>query len=255
MYNFLTVGGEKYGAKSFTIGSGGKIVSVPEALENTNLPLCWAGNYKIALLDHCKKNNLKFYNLDSGYFGNVKRKEYKRVSVNDFQDTGKIIDRPDNRLKLLNLELKEFKRGNSIVIVPPDTKKAYTLQIDLEGWIKNLILKLRQHTDRPIKVRERPAARIDRVSHNTFSDFIQQDTWCVVGYSSNALVESVLCGIPVIPVGPSATKSISNYNIDKIENVSNIDQDLRHKWLCHLSYRQFTEDEMLSGLAWELLNN
>ena len=51
MYNFLCVGGNKYGCDLFTEGSNGKIVSVDEALESDpSIPMCWAGSYKKSLL-------------------------------------------------------------------------------------------------------------------------------------------------------------------------------------------------------------
>lgn len=253
MYNFLTVGGDKYGAKSFTIGSNGKIVSVQEALDNISLPLCWAGNYKITLLNHCQKNNLKFYNLDTGYFGNFKRKEYKRISINAFQDLTNIQQRPDDRLERCILQINDFKRGTDVVILPPDSKKAHTLGIDVEKWIDDLVKEIKIYTDRPIRVRQRPLERADRIEFDTFTGFIAKNTNCVIGYSTNALVESIICGIPVIAIGPSATKSYSNHNLSQIDNLPNIDREKRYSWLCHLSYKQFTEEEMLSGLAWDLL--
>ena len=122
MHNFLCVGGEKYGSVSFSNGSNGKIVTVDEALSDVSLPLCWAGSHKEVLYQHCIENNRKFYNLDTGYFGNIKRKEIIRVSTNNFQDQSPIVDRPDDRLKLLSLKIQDFVRGATIVIVPPDEK-------------------------------------------------------------------------------------------------------------------------------------
>jgi hypothetical protein len=47
MYNFLCVGGDKYGCLQFTEGSNGKIVTVEEALESDpSIPLCWAVHTK-----------------------------------------------------------------------------------------------------------------------------------------------------------------------------------------------------------------
>lgn len=252
-YNFLSVGGAKYGVQSFTIGGGGKIVSVEEALQNFTLPLCWAGNYKLALYEHCIKHNITFYNLDTGYFGNTKRKEYKRVTLNAFQDVGPIIKRPSDRLDSLNLNKELFTRGNNIVIVPPDSKKCHSFGIKSDEWINEVTTKIKKYTDRPVVIRERPVSRLDRTNTNTFSDFIRHNTYCVVGHSSNALVESILHGIPVVSLGPSATNVICSYTIDKINDIPNIDLDFRHDWLCHLSYRQFTEEELYNGLAYKLL--
>jgi hypothetical protein len=63
-----------------------------------------------------------------------------------------------------------------------------------------------------------------------------------------------VCGIPVISLGHSATKSLMNYNLKDIEQVPNVEDQLRDRWLCHLSYKQFTHEELLNGTAWSLLS-
>ena len=75
MTNFICIENTGYGADEFTIGGGGEFVpSRDEMYANTTMPMCWAGFFKPQWLEICKKHNLKFYNLDSGYFGNVKKK-------------------------------------------------------------------------------------------------------------------------------------------------------------------------------------
>ena len=250
--NFLCVGGAKYGCDLFTQGSGGQIADVATALSNTSLPLCWAGSHKETLYRHCVENNIKFYNLDTGYFGNVKRKEFIRISVNALQDQGPIIDRPSDRLENCGIQLENFTRGSSIVVVPPDEKIIHAFKLD-NSWVDNLIIELQNYTDRPIRVRARPQARNNRLKVDTFRDFICNDTYLVIGYSSNALVESIIAGIPVISLGHSATKSFSNHQLPNIEQIKNIDEKLRLSWLRHLSYKQFTLQELSDGTAWKLL--
>jgi hypothetical protein len=76
----------------------------------------------------------------------------------------------------------------------------------------------------------------------------------VVGYSSNALVEAAMSDIPVIPLGHSATKSLYSYQLEDIEKIKPAYQSDKQAWLNHLAYSQFTREELLSGLAWELIN-
>lgn len=252
MYNFYCVGGEKYGCTAFSNGSNGKIVTVDEALIDTSLPLCWAGSHKETLYNHCKSNNRTFYNLDSGYFGNTKRKNVIRVSLNNFQDCQSIVETKNNRLDLFNINLEEFVRGSQIVIVPPDYKIAKSFNLG-DNWLDNVKQTINKFTDRPIKVRNRPESRNDRLKVDTFKEFIRNDTYVVIGYSSNALVEAVMCGIPVIALGHSSTLSYSNYNISQIDNIPNVDTDKRHLWLKHLANRQFFHEELLDGTAWKIL--
>ena len=157
MHNFFCVGGAKYGCELFTNGSNGKTVTVDEALSDISLPLCWAGSHKEVLYQHCIEYNRKFYNLDTGYFGNIKRKEIIRVSINNFQDQSPIVDRPDDRLKLLSLEIQDFVRGETIVIVPPDEKISDSFKL-LDNWVEKTQEEIKKYSDRPIKIRNRPGS-------------------------------------------------------------------------------------------------
>jgi hypothetical protein len=255
MINFLCVEGTDYGANEFTRGSGGKFVSREEMYQNTTLPMCWAGFFKPQKLEICKQYNLKFYNLDSGYFGNKKTKTIFRLSVDNFQNVNPIIERPSDRWEQLNIDQHSFRRGSAIVIVPPDRKIVNTLGLGSEDqWINETVLKIKNFTDREIKIRKRPEPRADRVVSNTFKDFIKDNTFCVVGYSSNALVEAAMHDIPVIALGHSATKSLYSYQIEDIEKIKPAYPSDKQAWLNHLAYSQFTKQELLSGLAWELIN-
>ena len=124
-----------------------------------------------------------------------------------------------------------------------------------EEWVANIINEIKKYSDRPIRIRERPAPRADRLIYNTFKDFIKENTFCVVGHSTNALVEAAMYDIPVISLGDSATKSLYNYSLGDIEKLKPEDQDQKQAWLNHLSYSQFTREELLSGFAWEIINH
>ena len=253
--NFICVNGTDYGAGEFTKGTGGKFVTSEEMYTNTTLPMCWAGFFKPQWLEICKKHNLRFYNLDSGYFGNKKRKTIFRLSVNNFQNLDPIISRPSDRWEKLKIDIESFKQGSEIVIVPPDRKIVHTLHLgSVDTWIAAVTDEIKKYTDRPIRVRHRPEPRGDRVVNNTFKDFIRNNTFCVVGFSSNALVEAAMFDIPVISLGHSATKSLYNSNICDIEKIMPADKDHKQAWLNHLAYSQFSREEFLSGLAKDFLS-
>ena len=256
MTNFICEEGQDYGATEFTKGSGGKFISYEEMYENTSLPMCWAGFFRPQWLEICKRYNLKFYNLDSGYFGNSKKKIFVRLSVNNFQNVDPIIDRPSDRWEKLKIEIESFKQGSNIIIVPPDRKIVHTLGLGSEDqWIEETMVKIKSFTDRLIKIRKRPESRNDRIVSNTFKDFIKDDTFCVVGYSSNALVEAAMHDIPVISLGHSAVKSLYNYQLQDIEKIKPAHLDDKQAWLNHLAYSQFTREELLSGYAWKIIDN
>ena len=256
MTNFICVEGTDYGAAEFTTGSGGKFVTYEEMYANTSLPMCWAGFFKPLWLEICKKNNLKFYNFDSAYFGNQKKKTIFRLSINNFQNVNPIVHRPSDRWERLNIKLESFKQGSDIVVIPPDRKKCHALNLGKpEEWVADVIDEIKKYSDRPIRIRERPEPRADRLIHNTFKDFIKENTFCVVGHSTNALAEAAMCDIPVISLGHSATHSLYNYSLGDIEKLKPVGQDQKQAWLNHLSYSQFTREELKSGYAWEIINH
>ena len=243
-------------AESFVLGAGGKIVSVDEAFANKEIPVAFFGVGHAKLHNIIVSNKLDFYFLDTGYLGNVKTKLYKRITKNKLNNTQNIIERPSDRLEKLSIDRTSYSRGNKILIIPPDQKvlNCFENTLNTSSWIQQTIESIKHHTDREIVVRERNRNRTERMIHDKFSDALQDNVHACVVWSSNCAVESVLHNIPVISLGPTATTKVSPFELNQIDNVPNLNQDLVENWLRHLSYCQFTDSEMLSGFAWNLIN-
>jgi hypothetical protein len=92
------------------------------------------------------------------------------------------------------------------------------------------------------------------VLFDTFTDALQNDVWAVVIWASNAGVESLMHGIPVISIGPSACTPLSG-NLTNIDGLPEVDPTQVEAWLRHLSYSQFSRKEIANGTAWRMLNN
>lgn len=242
-------------SSNFAIGSGGISTVKEEILKQTCKTIAWSGVGHSDVYRHCQKNNLDYYYIDTGYFGNGKHKTYKRITFNALNDCRKLIERPRDRLDRLSLKKQNITRGNQILVVPPDQKvlNCWNPEINLENWISNTVNEIKKFSDRPVVIRERIRSRTDRLQHNTFVDNLTKDINVVVVWSSNCAVEAVLHNIPVVSLGPTATTQVSQYKVEKIDNIPALDNDLVETWMRHLSYSQFTEEEMLSGLAWEYL--
>ncbi len=243
-------------AAPFVIGANGKVTSVEETFSNTSIPIAWSGVGHGALFQHILKNNLTYYYIDTGYFGNHKTKLYKRITKNSLNNNSKLITRPSDRLEKIIIDRTQYQRGKTILVIPPDQKvlNCWNPGVSASDWISQTVQDIKKYTDRPIVVRERIPSRTERVIHNKFTDALQQDVYATVVWSSNCAVESVMHGIPVVNVGPTATTAVSPYSISSIDEIPNLDKDLVEHWLRHLSYAQFTDDEMVSGLAWEIIN-
>ena len=80
--------------------------------------------------------------------------------------------------------------------------------------------------------------------------------FALVTYNSVAATESVLFGVPAFVLAPSnAALPVSRSDLSFIEDPYYPDDDIRHKWACHLSYGQFHISEIKSGTAKKMLED
>ena len=128
----------------------------------------------------------------------------------------------------------------------------YFYDTTLDAWLKNTIDTLKQHTDRPIRLRERPVSRTDRKTQKP-EDWLA-DVHAVVAFNSVAATEAVLAGVPVFLTGAAnAAQPMSNLDLTKIETPWFPDSDQVYEWACHLAYGQFHIDELANGTAAAIL--
>ena len=240
---------------AFAEGCGAIWTDLEGINNNTQWPMIFSGVTIMAPIDQARRHGLDYWYIDTGYLGNHKRKSYLRVCKNSIHASGNIIARPRDRLDRLQVDTARIQRGDDILIVPPDRKQASHWPIGTpESWLDDTIQAIQQHTDRRIRIRQRPPSRTVRQKHDTFRNAVSDNVHAVVVFISAAGVESVLHDIPVISLGPSACVQVSPWGIDRIDQVPDIDADLKEAWMRHLSYCQFTEHEMRLGQAWQILN-
>ena len=241
--------------RAFVVGSNGKYVTYQELQANTNLPVAFCSMTNNVALDLAMRYKLDYYYLDSGYFGNIKQKVYLRLTKNACQNHHMMIDRPRDRLDILTIDETTISQGNSVLIVPPDDKVCLRYGLGSSAaWISETVSKIKANTDRPIRIRNRPKSRKDRVRYNTFLDELHNDVYVVVTYISNCAVEAVLHGIPAICLGPGATIQVYPTGIKDLDSLPKLNLDLVDLLKRHLSYAQFTNQELLSGFAWQTVN-
>jgi hypothetical protein len=222
---------------------------------NTKWPVIFSGITTMAPIEQARRHGLDYWYVDSGYMGNHKRKNYLRVCKNSIHASGDIIARPRDRLDSLQVDTTQVSRGSSVLIIPPDTKQASHFDIDnVDTWLVDTVSRIQELTDRPIQIRHRPASRTTRMSADTLVQALAQDINVVVTFISNSGVEAVLHDIPVISLGPSACVKVSPWSLDQIDAVPDIDTEIKEAWMRHLSYSQFTGEEMSNGTAWSILN-
>ena len=233
----------------------GRMATTEEILANDTMPMAVSGITKRIVPSQAAKKGLDWWYIDSGYFGNTaNHKHWFRITRNATQNTGPVRPRSDDRLRRINPDREWYQRGSKIVLVPPDAKVCETFRLPRsDQWIQQVTATIAAHTDRPVVLRSRPASRLVRSTSDRFVDFIRRDTYAVVTWTSNCAVEAAMHGIPVVCLGPSAATPIS-HDITGIHDVPDLDPEAVDQWLRHLSYCQFSLNEMRSGVAWRMLH-
>jgi lipopolysaccharide biosynthesis glycosyltransferase len=259
-----SVGGVSYANKglaydsyltSFILGSGGRISSW-EAEKETDAALVirGLGGGSQKAIKHCWETNRTFYAIDTGYFGNEKKKEFHRVTKNGLQFTGPLVKRDTNRLSVIDYRFKPFTPGRKILICPP-SEKVMNLwgQSDPETWTKQIVEELKSFTDRPIEVRLKPI-RSERITTKTMEQALSEDVHCIVTYNSIAATEALMNGKPAIALGPNAASVLCDSRLSSIEKLKIPDQAEMFSFVCNLSYAQFSQAELQDGTAWRIIN-
>jgi lipopolysaccharide biosynthesis glycosyltransferase len=239
--------------KSFIIGSGGQI-SVWNKTDKEKIPVVLRGVTKRKQMDACRAADRDYYYIDTGYFGNGRKKLYHRITKNEMQNTGPVIHRPRDRLALTGYQARKFRPGRYILLAPPSQKLLMCFNIDLDTWLDETLQKIKICTDREVIVRNKQSRSV-RQSTDTMEMALEKDIHCLVTFSSIAAVEAVLLGKPAITLGPSAAHAVTSHDIKDIEKPYIPTMDEVEEWAAHLAYCQFTEAEMRNGTAWKILNN
>ena len=239
--------------QSFVQGSGGRL-STWVREENTSTPVVLRGITRRKEMAACRAAGRDFYYIDTGYFGNGKKKTYHRITLNDVQYFGDVIKRPIDRFAATGVQLKKFRPGSSILLAPPSQKLLNLYDIVLEDWLEQTQIEIKKYTDRPIVIRTKQG-RSTRVNDDTMEMALDRDVHCLVTFSSIAATEALLLGKPAITLGPNAASPLCRRYIADIENLYIPTLDEVYAWASNLAYCQFTEPEMRNGTAWRILND
>lgn len=239
--------------ESFILGCGGQITNY-DKIEDSMVPVVFRGITKAKHMRACAEKGRDYYYIDTGYFGNVRKKLYHRITKNAMQNIGPIIERPFDRLEATGWHRSKFRKGKNILLCPPSAKAMSAFGLDLDTWMQETISTIKQHTDRPIVIRKKVSRR-ERTSTDTMEMALAQDVHCLVTFNSIAATEAILLGKPAFTLGPNAAHAVSLSDLSLIETPKIPTADEVEAFAAHLAYCQFTEAEMRDGTAWRILND
>ncbi len=197
------------------------------------------------------QNNWPFWFIDTGYtnFLNGKKKTWHRLTRNHLHHYRPFYP-PADRLGIFeSFPLKWRQSGEKIMIIEPGSFSANTFNVDIKKWKYDIEKELRQYTDRPIVFREKLAKKKRK---NLYRELCDEDYYCVININSNAAIESIWAGVPVITLSNHISNSVSR---NKISDINDLYRPNIAEWLCMISYSQFTYEELIDGTAYQIVRD
>ena len=215
--------------------------------------------------DHFTKQGRPIIVLEVGA---LKRNTTWKVAIggiNNEAHFGHTTNNDNARLTSLGVTVqdwKDTKDTNSIIICGQhQASHQWRNMPPVSDWISNTIREIRQHTDRPIKVRSHPRypfsfnktganveesvpKRIDIVQDFYDFDAELSTAHCVVNWSSNPAIEAALTGVPVFTGPDSLAYAVANHSFDTIETLV---KPNRQQWANDLAYTEWHVDEIALG--------
>ena len=149
----------------------------------------------------------------------------------------------------MKVQAPNFKGKNILVCPSSPNINQYLGRPD---WLNETIEEIKKHTDRPIKVREKPRGRGTSGPSEAKVPLSEdlKDTWVCVTSCSISAVEAQGMGVPTICDGKSFAEPVSANHFSDIENPYFVGAE---DWLYSLAYQQFTPEEFTNGFVIETL--
>ncbi len=193
-------------------------------------------------------NKLPFWFIDSGYTNFLgSHKKWHRLVRNHLHFNNN-FEAPVDRLGMFEKFPAQWRTGgDKILIIEPGQFAASIFHINIDTWKKQVESELRNYTDKKIIFREK-APKKKRAP--LYKHLLDEDYHCVISINSNAATESIWAGIPVITLDKHISNPVAKNNLSDINNLY---RGSLSNWLAMLSYSQFTYEELINGVALDIV--
>ena len=223
----------------------------------------------IPYIKGCIERNEEWWYVDNGYL-TQQITRYPEPKIHDYDKTyfrivkgglhtqkGKTgsVERL-SKLEQQGIDVK-FKcwtdNTDHILLCPSSpTVTQFVNDISQEEWVESVKSELRQHTDRPIKFRNKP-----RPGNQWWNTDIKDDlkgAHCLITNMSLAAVDAVINQVPVLTHSKNVAFDVSINNLPNINKPFKPSREIIDPWLNMLSHNQFTIPEIEDGTAFRILN-
>lgn len=194
--------------------------------------------------------------------GFIRRKEFFHVGIGGINGRAyfPLGNINPERFNMLEREMKPWHGGDYILLTGQVPWDSTVQHVNYKQWVHDIVVKIREYTDRPIHWRPHPLQKkavnvteefreLYGVKNSTGSlqEALAEAHACVT-FCSNSSVDAVLAGTPVFVSDRNAiTYPIANKDISLIEHPLLIP---REKFLNKLAHCQWSVQEMIDGVFW-----
>jgi len=235
-------------------------------------------HYKVRkmVMDTQSKLNKYWLSIDSNVFiykDRTNPKRYLRYSFNGvFPATGIYCNETPgeenwaNMRRDYNMDLKPWRAKGDHILITLQRPMGWSMRgVNLETWLQTTFSKIRQHSDRPIRLRWHPGdwkafpryapmfkkynAKLSSQETSITDDLI--NCWALVCHNSTPSAVASIEGIPAfITDDPSYSQAgdVANTDFSRLENPIMLD---REQWIRKLAQCHWSFDDVQSGRCWQ----
>jgi len=170
-----------------------------------------------------------------------------------------VSNKDQERFKKLGLSFAPWKNTGEHILLCSQHERSeqWRTMPPSDVWVNQTIEQIREHTDRPIRIRSHPRFPLRRpfkqqnsiLSHVPFMADLNT-AWAVVNHCSNPGIEAVINGVPAFVSQISLAAPVANTDYSMIETPLRPD---RTQWGNDLAWTEWTQQEMLDGIPQDLI--
>ena len=212
--------------------------------------------------------------VDKGYMG-IKgtggRSNFFKFSVGEMHPVSyfQSESRPGDRFKALNISVKPWQkpRSHSKVLLALSSRK-YCVWFGIDNphkfaaKIVRSIQKVLDHANDKREIIYRPKPSWDDAEPVKGAGYsrppekiidVLRNTHCLVTHGSNAAIDALIMGVPVVVLGPGIAQPVASRDVRGVTRPYRPSRGQVDQFLRDLAYCQWTTEELRSGLAWEYI--
>ena len=223
----------------------------------------------IPYIKGCIERNEEWWYVDNGYL-TQQITRYPEPKIHDYDKTyfrivkgglhtqkgktGSVERLSKLEQQGIDVKFKGWTDNTDHILLCPSspTVTQFVNGISQDEWVESVKSELRQHTDRPIKFRNKP-----RPGNQWWNTDIKDDlkgAHCLITNMSLAAVDAVINQVPVLTHSKNVAFNVSINNLPNINKPFKPSREIIDPWLNMLSHNQFTIPEIEDGTAFRILN-